>query len=86
MPRKAKVAKVHDLQDGEMREVAIGKECRVEFAPGSTWVVFTDRVLHAALSGQFVLEQTFDLPIEAMREPQHAPLRILERLTHRQLV
>ena len=39
------------------------------FPPGSTWIVFTDAVSHAALSGQHLFEQTFYLPISAMAEP-----------------
>ncbi len=56
------------------------------FAAGTTWMVFTDQVSHAAMSGQFVLEQTFLLPVEYMRNPAQAPLRVLERLTGRGLV
>jgi hypothetical protein len=59
---------------------------RLEFAPGSTWTVFTDGVLHAALAGQHALEQTYLLPVEAMVEEARSPLRILERLTGRALV
>jgi 3-deoxy-D-manno-oct-2-ulosonic acid (Kdo) hydroxylase len=54
-------------------------------APGSTWIAFTDQVLHAALSGQYLVEQTFHLPVEAQRCPEQAPLRVLERLTGRAL-
>jgi hypothetical protein len=57
-----------------------------EFPAQSTWAVFTDQVPHAALSGQFLLEQTFYLPVDAMREPGQAPLRVLERLMGRALV
>src|ERR1700684_2816734 len=32
---------------------------RMEFPPLATWVVFTDSVAHAALSGQYAVEQTF---------------------------
>ena len=53
---------------------------RLEFAPGATWIVYTDGVLHAALSGQHAFEQTFYLPPEAMAEPDRAPVRVLERL------
>ena len=56
-----------------------------EFPAQSTWVVFTDRVMHAALAGQFLLEQTFYLPVTAMQDERHAPLRILEALYRRQL-
>ena len=59
---------------------------RFEFPAGSTWMVFTDRVMHAALTGQFLLEQTFHLPVAAMQDERTAPLRILEQLYHRQLV
>jgi len=48
---------------------------RIEFPASSTWVVFTDQVSHAALSGQFLLEQTFYLPVDAMIEPDFSPLR-----------
>lgn len=59
---------------------------RVEFAPGSTWICFTDQVLHAALGGQYLLEQTFLLPPDAMRHPERSPLHTLQRLTGRALV
>ena len=57
----------------------------VAFAPGTTWLCFTDCVLHAAMSGRCALEQTFHLPVEAMAEPAKSPLRVLERLTGRAL-
>ncbi|MGH8750548.1 MAG: Kdo hydroxylase family protein [Burkholderiales bacterium] len=58
---------------------------RFHFPPGSTWVVYSDRVLHAALSGQYLLEQTFYLPASAMQDENLSPLRILERLYQREL-
>ncbi len=59
---------------------------RVEFPAGSTWAVFSDRVPHAALAGQFALEQTFYLPVGAMQQEHLAPLRILEQRFHMPLV
>ena len=56
-----------------------------EFPAYSTWLVFTDRVMHAALAGQFLLEQTFYLPVAAMQDERLAPLRILEAIYRRQL-
>jgi hypothetical protein len=58
---------------------------RWSFAAGSSWVVFTDAALHAALSGQHALEQTFLVPVQAMAEPDAAPLKVLERMTGRRL-
>ncbi len=48
---------------------------RIEFPAQSTWIVFTDQVSHAALSGQFLLEQTFYLPVSAMDNPELSPLK-----------
>ena len=59
---------------------------RFEFPPQSTWLVFTDNVSHPALSGQFLLEQTFYLPVDAMEEQALSPLRQWEKLTSRALV
>lgn len=59
---------------------------RVEFPPFSTWLVFTDGVAHAAMSGQCVIEQTFLIRPEALVAPQHAPYRILESIAGLPLV
>jgi hypothetical protein len=55
------------------------------FPAGSSWLCFTDQVLHAALAGQYALEQTFYLDVTAMAQPARSPLRQLERLTGRTL-
>ncbi|MGA3066757.1 MAG: Kdo hydroxylase family protein [Tepidisphaeraceae bacterium] len=54
------------------------KRIHLEFPPGSTWMVFTDQVPHAAISGQFMTEQTFIVPLKAMVSPERCPLRVLE--------
>jgi hypothetical protein len=64
------------------------KNCRKdywEFPPNCCWAVFTDQVSHAAMSGQYALEQTFLVPISALLYPEHSPLRLLERLSGRNL-
>ena len=57
----------------------------VKFPPGSCWLVFTDQVLHAALGGEFALEQTFHLDVSELTLPELAPIRILERLSAKAL-
>lgn len=52
---------------------------RIEFPTQSTWLVFTDNVSHAVLSGQFLLEQTFYLPVNAMLNPELSPLQQWEK-------
>jgi len=59
-----------------------GKE-QLNFPPMSTWLVFTDGVPHAALSGQFAMEQTFIIPVDALVVPDVAPIRALEQLAGR---
>ena len=58
----------------------------IAFPPGCCWMVFTDQVLHAALGGEFALEQTFHLDVAQMAEPERAPLKVLERLSGQTLV
>lgn len=76
------------LHDGAKRDQAYQERCpktRVAFPPGAVWLCFTDVVMHAALKGQFALEQTFYLPVTAMADPARSPLRILEKITGRKL-
>jgi len=58
---------------------------RSEFAPGSSWLVFTDGVPHAALSGRFALEHTYIVPRLALVAPEVAPISVLEKLCGRKL-
>lgn len=69
----------HAKLDGHYQQHA--PKVQVLFPPGSSWVVFTDQVLHAALGGQYLFEQTFYLPVRAMAAPEQSPLRVLERLS-----
>jgi hypothetical protein len=59
---------------------------KVEFAPGSSWMVYTETVPHAVLGGQYALEQTFLVDAGAMVTPESAPVRILERMAGARLV
>jgi hypothetical protein len=58
----------------------------LEFAPFSTWMCFTDMVPHAALTGQYALEQTFIVPLKAMVTPEKSPLKVLEAMCGQALV
>ena len=50
------------------------------FPPGSSWMVYTDMVSHAVLSGQYALEQTFLVSKDAMVTPERAPISVLREL------
>jgi hypothetical protein len=58
----------------------------IDFAPGTTWVVYSDQVLHAAMGGQFMMEQTFYLEPAALATPATAPVAVLQRLLGRPLL
>ena len=77
--------KLHDTMKQDTAYQAHAPRETVEFAAGSTWIVFSDQALHAALGGQYLLEQTLHLPMRALRWPERAPLAVLERLTARGL-
>ncbi|HEX3756179.1 MAG TPA: Kdo hydroxylase family protein [Rhizomicrobium sp.] len=77
---------LHDAAKLDVRFQADSPHTLVEFPPGCCWLVFTDQVLHAALGGEFALEQTFHLDIAEMTDPARAPLKVLERLSGRTLV
>ena len=71
---------LHDTMKQDAAYQAGAPHEAVAFPPGTSWIVYTDQVLHAALAGRFALEQTFHLPVAAMAEPERAPIRVLERL------
>jgi len=53
---------------------------RWEFPPDSSWIVYTDMVSHAAIEGQFAMEQTFLVSRGAMVLPEKSPIAVLETL------
>jgi hypothetical protein len=59
---------------------------QADFPPLSSWIVFTDAVPHAVVSGRFALEQTFIVPLSALIKPENSPLRTLEGIAGQQLV
>ena len=76
---------LHDRVKADQEYQDKARQVQLAFPPGSTWVVFTDQVLHAALAGQYLFEQTFHIPVSAQRWPECSPLRTLEKLAGRPL-
>ncbi len=84
-PYDALMLQLHDRMKADTSFQARSPQMAVDFPPGATWLAFTDEVSHAAKAGQYQLEQTFLLPVDAMSRPERSPLRILERLKGRRL-
>ena len=76
---------LHDAAKRDARYQKTSPHTSLDFPPGSCWLVYTDQVLHAALKGEFALEQTFHFDVARMGEPDTAPIRVLEKLTGRSL-
>ena len=84
-PYDAMMLALHDaakLDEGYQRA---GPRREIVFPARSSWIVFTDSVVHAAITGRHALEQTFYLPVDAMVDPSRSPLRTLESLTGQRL-
>jgi hypothetical protein len=77
---------LHDGMKADMDYQRAADQQTMPFPPGSVWICFSDQTSHAVMSGQFMMEQTFFLPAEAMVHPECSPLAILQRLTHRALI
>lgn len=73
--------RLHDfMKENQLFQAECPKD-HWEFPSFSCWAVFTDQVSHAALAGQYALEQTLLVPVSALLYPELSPLRILERLS-----
>jgi hypothetical protein len=70
---------IHDLMKIDDLYQKEAQQLTVDFPAGSSWLVQTDHVSHAAMKGQYLVEQTFYLPPHAMQNEALSPLRILER-------
>ncbi len=78
---------IHDTMKGRDDYQRDAVQNEFHFPPGSTWLVYTDQVSHAAMGGQHLFEQTFYLRVRAMADAEaKSPLRVLERVTGRALV
>ncbi|HEX8010088.1 MAG TPA: Kdo hydroxylase family protein [Casimicrobiaceae bacterium] len=77
---------LHDRAKADLGYQSRCEQQTVHFAPGTTWLCFSDQVMHAAVSGQYMLEQTIHLPVGALYRPKSSPLAILERLCGRRLL
>ena len=74
---------LHDLAKADANYQANAPHMRFEFPANSTWIVYSDLVLHAVLSGQHMMEQTFHLPQQHLTYPSACPKNSIESLLQR---
>ncbi|MDR3505729.1 MAG: Kdo hydroxylase family protein [Acidocella sp.] len=71
---------LHDAAKRDMGWQRTAPAQELSFLRGQVWMVYTDQVAHAVLSGCNALEQTFLVEPECMLLPEHAPLSVLSRM------
>ena len=76
---------LHDAAKSDLDYQRDAPRQEFDFPAGSTWIAFTDCVVHAATSGQFALEQTYYVDVEGLEDRGASPLAVLEKLTGRVL-
>jgi hypothetical protein len=77
---------LHDAMKADQNYQQQGPQLALDLPPGSSWICFSDQTPHAAMAGQFMLEQTFLLPVSAMKNPRQSPLKMLETLLRKPLI
>jgi hypothetical protein len=77
---------IHDHMKGDVDYQKAVSQQEFLFPPGSSWIVFSDQVSHAAMSGQHMFEQTFHIPVKGMKNPEMSPLKVMEKYYGKELV
>lgn len=77
---------LHDAMKLDDKYQQTVKKDQIDFPAQSTWIVFTDHVSHAALSGRHLLEQTFYLPTSKMKYMEKSPMHVLSESLKKELV
>lgn len=75
-----RMLQLHDLAKADLQYQQSAPQQTFEFAPGATWVVFSDQALHAAMRGRAMMEQTFYLDPAAIGDRTHSPEAVLSQL------
>jgi hypothetical protein len=81
-----RMLQLHDNLKADVHYQKTAPQQELQLMPGTTWIVFSDQVLHAAMGGQFMFEQTFHVSVSALQHPERSPLKVLETLLGRPLV
>ncbi|MGZ3235986.1 MAG: Kdo hydroxylase family protein [Burkholderiaceae bacterium] len=77
---------LHDGMKSDLDYQRDAPQITMPFPAGCVWICFSDQASHAVMSGQYMMEQTFHLPVAQQYDPEASPLAILTRLTGRTLI
>ena len=77
---------LHDAMKSDMQYQKKSSQITMSFKPGTVWICFSDQASHAVMSGQYMMEQTFYLPVSKQYNPEKSPLSILSKLKKKDLI
>ena len=78
-PYDRAMKRMHDaLKDDPAFQADEGRFTRFTFGPGSSWMVLTDLVSHACISGQHALVCTWTVPPRAQVRPELSPWAVMD--------
>lgn len=78
-PYDRAMKRMHDaLKDDPAFQADEARFERFEFDPGSSWMVLTDMVSHACISGQHALVCTWTVPPRAQVRPELSPWAVMD--------
>ncbi|KWR91294.1 Kdo hydroxylase family protein [Cupriavidus sp. IDO] len=81
-----RMLQLHDLAKADLDYQANVPQQEFHFPPGSTWIVFSDQLLHAAMRGRAMMEQTIYLDPKAISDHTHSPEAVLSRMLGRPML
>ncbi|MBY4896669.1 Kdo hydroxylase family protein [Cupriavidus sp. AU9028] len=81
-----RMLQLHDLAKADLDYQTKVPQQEFHFPPGSTWIVFSDQVLHAAMRGRAMMEQTYYLDPRAIADKTHSPEAVLARMLGRPML
>jgi hypothetical protein len=77
---------LHDGMKSDAEYQKNGAQLAMPFPSGAVWVCYSDQTPHAVMSGQYMMEQTFHLPVSSLYKPDSSPLGTLTALVQRPLI
>ncbi|PLQ02617.1 3-deoxy-D-manno-oct-2-ulosonic acid (Kdo) hydroxylase [Cupriavidus pauculus] len=75
-----RMLQLHDLAKADLDYQKTVPQQEFHFPPGATWIVFSDQLLHAAMRGKAMMEQTIYLDAAAIGDRTHSPEAVLSRM------
>ncbi|CAG2140062.1 hypothetical protein D3C87_1144480 [compost metagenome] len=75
-----RMLQLHDLAKADLDYQKTVPQQEFHFPPGATWIVFSDQLLHAAMRGRAMMEQTIYLDPAAISDHTHSPEAVLARM------